>query len=54
VQVAESVDEENVDVGREKEQVLDERGDHVPRVKEHDGRNEVETVCCLMISYISI
>ena len=45
VGVAEGVDVEDVDVGGGEEEVLHERGDHVPRVEEKDAGDEVEEVC---------
>lgn len=45
MRVAESVNVEDVDVGRREEQVLDERGEHVPGVEEEEGDDEVQDVC---------
>ena len=53
VQIAEGVDEQDIDVGREQEEILHERVQHVPWVEEHNGRDEVETVCRLDISVTS-
>ena len=30
----------------EKEHVLNEAGEHVPRLKVHERADEIETVCC--------
>jgi len=37
VEITKSVNEQDVDVGREEEEVLDERGEHVPWVEKEDG-----------------
>lgn len=44
VSITEGVDVENVDICRCEEEVLEERGEHVPRIKEHEGSDEVEDI----------
>ena len=47
MKVAKGVDEQDVDVGRQEQEVLDERREHVPRVHVKDGGYEVQAVCRL-------
>jgi len=42
VGVTEGVDVEDVDVGRCHDEVLDERGKHVPRIEHEEGDEEPE------------
>lgn len=47
MQVAKCVNEQNVDVGREEQEILHKRGDHVPWVEVEDRGDEIEAVCSL-------
>ena len=44
MRITKRVDVENIDVGRSQGEVLQERGEHVPRVEEQEGDHEVEDV----------
>lgn len=43
VRVAEGVDLERADVGREEQEIGSRRGEHVPRVEVEEGHEEIET-----------
>lgn len=42
--VAKGVDVKDVDVGRCEKEILDEGGEHVPRIKEEEGDDEPKDV----------
>ena len=44
--IAESIDVEDIHVGRHDQEILGKGGEHVPRIKIHERGHEIQSECC--------